>query len=72
MPEVLLEFICNAWSEILSSDLEITSIKTVYKTTWKSYSLSDLKGLTQMQVHPSTLSFIWKADRKMCFKHNFT
>lgn len=32
MPELLLEFIYNAWSEILASDLEITNIKTVYKT----------------------------------------
>lgn len=31
-PEILLEFICNAWSEILASDLKITNTKTVYKT----------------------------------------
>lgn len=35
MLEVLLQFVCNAWSEILASDLEITDIKTVYKTAWK-------------------------------------
>lgn len=34
MLEVLLQFVCNAWSEILASDLEITNTKTVYKTAW--------------------------------------
>lgn len=32
MPEVLLEFIYNAWSEILAYDLEIANIKTTCKT----------------------------------------
>lgn len=32
MLEVLLQFVCNAWSEILASDLEVTNTKTVYKT----------------------------------------
>lgn len=34
MLEVLLQFVCNAWSEILASDLEVTNTKTVYKTAW--------------------------------------
>lgn len=73
MLEVLLQFICNAWSEILASDLEITNIKLYTKQHEKSYSLADLKDL--MQVHhfygsQHCLLHLKGSVRKTCFRHS--